>query len=79
MIGVCSSGNTSLWSSLQTIRQAQAQLCELDDAGATCAIISNRIQLCEVLLGEIYGIRASLARHMAHTRDEAPEDSQLHS
>ena len=80
MTGVHDSGNTSLWSSLQTIRLAQAQLYQLNGEGATPTIISSRIHLCDVLLGEISGIRARLARHMAHAREEeVGAGPQLHS
>lgn len=79
MTGVYDSGNTSLWSSLQTIKLAQAQLYQLNGEGATPTIISCRIQLCDVLLGEISGIRARLARHIAHTREDVGSGQQLHS
>ncbi len=79
MTGVYDSGTTSLWSSLQTIRLAQAQLYQLNGEGATPTVISCRIQLCDVLLGEISGIRANLARHIAHAREEVKFGPQLHS
>lgn len=77
---VCESGNEALWSSLNAIRQAQIRLHLLNCEGATPTVIYSRIQLCDVLLSEISVIRASLARHLKHTRGALPAGaSQLHS
>lgn len=79
MTGSCESGGSSLRSSLHAIKQAQAQLYLLTGEGATPTVISSRIQLCDVLLGEITDISANLARHIAHTRGGVGSGLRLHN
>lgn len=73
-------GDYALWDSLSTIRRAQVQLHLLNGEGATPTAIASRIQLCDILLGEISGIRSSLARHLERARATLlTEPAQLHS
>ncbi|WP_145927414.1 hypothetical protein [Bradyrhizobium neotropicale] len=54
---------------LSIIRQTQVQLHALTDASATANVLTTRIELCDVLLGEISGIRSSLAKDLRRTRE----------
>lgn len=66
--------------SLNAIKQAQIQLHLLNGEGANPTVIASRIQLCDVLLGEISGIRTSLAKHLEYTRGVVQSSPiQLHS
>ena len=54
--------------SLSAIRHAQIQLHHLTGTCTSPAMLASQIELCEVLLGEISGIRSSLAEDLAQTR-----------
>ncbi|WP_279667624.1 hypothetical protein [Bradyrhizobium sp. SSUT112] len=54
--------------SLSIIRQAHVQLHALTDVTTTANVLTTRIELCDVLLGEISGIRGSLAKDLRRTR-----------
>lgn len=54
--------------SFDMIRRAQTQLDVLSRQGTTSDAILQRIELCDVLLTEIFGIRTSLASHVADAR-----------
>jgi hypothetical protein len=56
--------------SFDTIRYVQTQLDRLSLQRATPMAISRRIELCNVLLREISGIRASLARDIGRSREK---------
>ncbi len=62
------SADCALNNSLNAIRQAHIQLHLLADMGTSPALIASRIQLCDVLLVEIAGIRGSLARNLKQGR-----------
>ena len=80
MTNIYKSGDCVLWDSLNAIKQAQIQLHLLNGEGANPTVIASRIQLCDVLLGEISGIRTSLARHLEYTRGALQTGPvQLHS
>jgi hypothetical protein len=54
--------------SLSMIKEAHVQLRLLTGTSATAALLASRIQLCDLLLDEISGIHASLARDLKRTR-----------
>jgi len=54
--------------SLGIIRQTHVQLHALTDVTTTTNVLTTRIELCDVLLGEISGIRSSLAKDLQSTR-----------
>lgn len=54
--------------SLSTIKEAHVQLRSLTGTSATAALLDSQIQLCELLLDEISGIHASLAKDLHRTR-----------
>lgn len=60
---------SSLQLSLTAIKEAHVQLHLLAANLTTPTALASRIQLCEVLLGEISGIRSSLARSLEHRRN----------
>ncbi len=55
--------------SLSIIRQTHVQLHALTDVTTTANVLTTRIELCDVLLGEISGIRSSLAKDLQRTRE----------
>jgi hypothetical protein len=55
--------------SLSIIRQTQVQLHALTDVTTTANVLTTRMQLCDVLLGEISGIRSRLAKDLRRTRE----------
>jgi hypothetical protein len=55
--------------SLSIIRQTHVQLQALTDMTTTTNVLTTRIELCDVLLGEISGIRSSLAKDLQRTRE----------
>ncbi len=59
---------SSLQHSLTAIREAHVQLHLLTGKSTSPTALASRIQLCDVLLGEISGIRSSLARSLEHRR-----------
>jgi hypothetical protein len=65
---VSDSYECALRSSLSAIKQAHDQLQLLTGMGTTGTVLAWQIQLCDVLLVEISGIRSSLARDLNHTR-----------
>jgi hypothetical protein len=80
MRDIYKSADCVLWDSLNAIKQAQVQLHLLNGEGANPTVIASRIQLCDVLLGEISGIRTSLAKHLEYTRVAVQAGPvQLHS
>lgn len=62
---------TSLQHSLSAIKEAHIQLHLLTSSSTTPTALASRIQLCEVLLGEISGIRSNLAKSLK-SRGGAP-------
>jgi hypothetical protein len=58
----------ALRSSLSTIKQAHDQLHLLTGMDTTATVLASQIELCDVLLVEISGIRSSLAKDLNHTR-----------
>jgi hypothetical protein len=59
----------ALRNSLSVIRQTQVQLHVLTDMTTTANVLASRIELCDVLLVEISGIRSSLAKDIQLTRE----------
>lgn len=62
------SSSCSVSDSLSIIRQAHVQLHTLTDVTTSANVVTTRIELCDVLLGEISGIRSSLAKDLRRTR-----------
>jgi hypothetical protein len=60
---------SSLQHSLTAIKEAHVQLHLLTATTTSPTALASQIQLCEVLLGEISGIRSSLARSLEHRRN----------
>jgi hypothetical protein len=58
----------ALWDSLSAIKHARFQLRHLTRTCASPTVLASEIQLCEVLLDEISGIRSSLAKDLKQTR-----------
>ena len=63
--------------SLSIIRQTQVQLHALTDVITTTNVLTTRIELCDVLLGEISGIRSSLAKDLQRTRERGGSSGQV--
>jgi hypothetical protein len=57
-----------LWNSLRTIKQAHIQLDLLTGMRTSPTVLASQIELWDVLLVEISGIRSSLARDLKRTR-----------
>ncbi len=55
--------------SLSIIRQTHVRLHALTDVTTTANVLTTRIELCDILLGEISGIRSSLAKDFRRTRE----------
>jgi hypothetical protein len=53
--------------SLSAIRHAQVQLRHLTGTCTSPTMLASQIELCEVLLGKISGIRSSLAEDLKQT------------
>jgi hypothetical protein len=66
--GLVTSFDYSLRDSLSVIRQIQIQLHVLTGMTTTANVLASRIELCDVLLVEISGIRSSLANDLRRTR-----------
>ena len=62
--------------SLSIIRQTYVQLHALTDA-TTTNVLTTRIELCDVLLSEISGIRSSLAKDLRRSREPSLPLRQL--
>jgi hypothetical protein len=58
----------ALRSSLTAIKQAHDQLHFLTGMCTTPTVLASQIELCDVLLVEISGIRSSLAKDLNDTR-----------
>jgi hypothetical protein len=58
----------ALRDSLSVIRQTHVQLHVLTGMTTTANILASQIELCDVLLVEISGIRNSLAKDLRQTR-----------
>jgi hypothetical protein len=58
----------SLRDSLDMIKEAHVQLDVLTGMSTTATVLASQIELCDVLLIEISGIRSTLARDLQHTR-----------
>jgi hypothetical protein len=58
----------AVWHSLSTIKHAQIQLRHLTGGCTSPTVLASQIELCEVLLAEISGIRSSLAKDLKQTR-----------
>jgi hypothetical protein len=63
--GTC---DCELRSSLTAIRQAHDQLHVLTGMCTTATVLASQIELCDVLLVEISGIRSSLAKDLNYSR-----------
>jgi hypothetical protein len=61
----------ALQDSLSSIKQAHTQRHLLIARCTTPTILASRIEFCDILLGEVSGIRASLAKHLEHARGAA--------
>jgi hypothetical protein len=61
-------GHCALHDSLSAIKQAHVQLHSLTGLCTTPTVLASRIELCDLLLVEISGIRSSLAKDLKHTR-----------
>jgi hypothetical protein len=57
-----------LWNSLTAIKQAHIRLHLLTGKRASPTVLASQIELCDVLLLEISGIRSSLAKDIKQTR-----------
>jgi hypothetical protein len=57
-----------LWNSLSAIRQAHIRLHLLTGMRASPTVLASQIELYDVLLLEISGIRSSLAKDIRQTR-----------
>jgi hypothetical protein len=67
-IGHVTSSNGALWDSLSTIKHAQMELCHPTRRCISPSVLASQIELCEVLLVEISGIRSSLTKDLKETR-----------
>jgi len=56
----------TLRDSLSVIRQTQAQRHVLTGMATTPNVLASQIELCDILLVEISGIRDSLAKDLGH-------------
>lgn len=59
----------ALGNSLNAIKRAHMQLNILTEMRASSTLLASQIELCDVLLVEIAGVRSSLARDLKQTRD----------
>ena len=62
----------SLQNSLGTIKNAHSQLGRLTSSSITPKALASQIDLCNVLLDEISGIRSNLAKHVEDRRMALP-------
>ena len=67
----------ALGGSLSAIKQAHDQLHLLTGMATTARVLAWQIELCDVLLIEISGIRSSLARDLNHTRGAPQPDGRI--
>ena len=69
---VSDSCECALGSSLSAIKQAHDQLRLLTGTATTATVLARQIELCDVLLVEISGIRSSLSKgSQLHSRSTA--------
>jgi hypothetical protein len=71
---LCGSCDGALRSSLSAIKQAHDELHFLTGMCTTATVLASQIELCDVLLVEISGIRSSLAKDLNYSRG-APQPS----
>jgi hypothetical protein len=62
---------------LGAIKLAHDQLHLLTGMATTATVLARQIELCDVLLIEISGIRSSLARDLDHTRGAPQPDARI--
>ena len=74
---VSDSCECALGGSLSTIKQAHDQLRLLTGTGTTATALAWQIELCDVLLVEISGIRSTLARDLNYTRGASRPGGQI--
>jgi hypothetical protein len=67
----------ALRNSLSAIKQAHEQLHLLTGTGTTATALAWQIELCDVLLVEISGIRSSLAKDLNYTRGASRPGGQI--
>ena len=67
----------ALGGSLSAIKQAHDQLHHLTGMATTATVLASQIELCDVLLIGISGIRSSLAKDLNHTRGAPQPDGQI--
>jgi hypothetical protein len=70
--GLATSFDYTLRDSLSVIRQTHVQLHVLTGMTTTVNVLASQIELCDVLLVEISGIRSSLANDLRRTREPPP-------
>lgn len=74
---VSNSCECALRNSLSAIKQAHEQLHLLTGTGTTATALAWQIELCDVLLVEISGIRSSLAKDLNYTRGASRPGGQI--
>jgi hypothetical protein len=74
---VSGSNECALRSSLSAIKQAHDKLHLLTGMDTTATVLAWQIELCDVLLVEISGIRSSLAKDLNHTRGAPQPGGQI--
>ena len=67
----------ALRNSLSAIKQAHQQLHLLTGTDTTASVLAWQIELCDVLLVEISGIRSSLAKDFNYTRGAPRPGGQI--
>jgi hypothetical protein len=74
---VSDSYECALRSSLSAIRRAHHRLHLLTGMDTTATVLASKIELCDVLLVEISGIRRSLAKDLNHARAAPQPGGQI--
>ena len=69
--------NRALQDSLKTIKQAHRQLHVVAKAHATPTVLTARMELYGILLGEVTGIRSNLVAYFECTRAEGQIPMQM--
>ena len=67
----------ALRNSLSAIKHAHEQLRLLTATGTTATVLAWQIELCDVLLVEISGIRSSLAKDLHYARGAPQPGGQM--
>lgn len=62
----------ALRDSLSVIKETHVQLHVLTGMTTTANVLASQIELCDILLGEISGIRSSLAKDIQRARLALP-------